>query len=98
MVHKVELYAGTVSSRGTVLSIAFEPRIRFEDGAEFGRLPIVDPDFSTADSDVSVDTETHVSIAFDQVLKEKDVPVLDCLAILNAHVNAIVADFAAEFL
>jgi hypothetical protein len=97
VVHRVPNYWVTVTSRGIILKGSFQPNVRFEHGAEIGRIEITDPTFSIADADVSMDGELLTQIAFDEVVGKRSVPVFDCLGSLTTHVRRIVDDFVPEF-
>jgi hypothetical protein len=93
-VHRVTNFSTTVRSNGVTITRDFKPKIRFEDGAEIGRVEITEPAFSIADKDVTVENDLVVQIAFDEIAGKRDVPIFDCLGDTRVHVRRIVDDFA----
>lgn len=91
-VHGVSTYDVTVTVRGHSYKGLFRPGIRFEDGAELGRMRITgSPLFR--DGEVSVDGDLTIHVAFDEVVGERNVPLIPRLTQLADYVYGIVKAF-----
>jgi hypothetical protein len=93
-VHRVSLYAVTVTNRDKTVSATFTPDIPFTHGAEIGRIPIDTP---FTDSETSVDGDLMISIAFDEIAGRKNVVVIRCLTDVARNVGQIVDSLMPDF-
>jgi hypothetical protein len=94
-VHKVSTYSITVTSRGKAVTARFSPGIRYERGAEIGRMPFHDPPFDNAQ--VSAEGDLVLEIAFNDVCGQGQVSVIPLLTQLAGYVSGVVETFATEF-
>lgn len=98
-VHRVTNYWVTVTSCGKSVKGSFQPDVPFKHGVEIGRLQIADPDFSIADTDVSLDGDIVIQVAFANVVEVNGfkASVLTTLNSLANSVTAVIDQFEPEF-
>lgn len=93
-VHGVRLYKANIFRNGEPFEdvcFRFDPAVRFEDGAEFGRIPFTGPPF--VDAEMKVKADIIFAPAFEGIGDTKDIPVIPCLHMLLSEVRNILSNF-----